>query len=91
MMTDGQRGAHGRFGKFDKGDGDDDNDDDDDDDDEIGPWDNDDNDNDDEEIDWKEGDWALGRISSDNLKKDRIVQLAHAQLVFGVQHLTLNK
>ena len=70
MMTDGQRGAQGRFGKFDKGDGDDDNDDDDD---------------DDKEIDWKEGDCALGRISSDNLKKDRIVQLAHAQLVFGVQ------
>ena len=47
------REAHGRFGKFDKGDCDDDSDDNDDD--------------DDKEIDWKEGDWALGRISSDNL------------------------
>ena len=53
--------------------------------------DGDDDNDDDKEIDWKEGDWALGRISSENLKKDRIVQLAHAQLVFGVQHLTLNK
>ena len=27
----------------------------------------DDDNDDDKEIDWKEGDWALGRISSDNL------------------------
>ena len=29
--------------------------------------DGDDDNDDDKEIDWKEGDWALGRISSDNL------------------------
>ena len=46
---------------------DDDDDGNDDDDDDDGNDDNDDNDDDDKEIDWKEGDCALGRISSDNL------------------------